>query len=132
VAQAGTSGKGGWGNPDRGEALVFARALSPQVVLMDLSLTQMVGITASAVLHEAIAQSAVVFRSLQDDLTRRAQTLAAGACSFVGKQEEVNALFAAIYMAGSQGHQSHRDPARRSDTGEGAEEVGRPPDQPPG
>ena len=93
------------------EALRLAQALSPQVVLMDLSLPLMEDITATATLHAAAPHSAVVFLSLQDDLTRRAQALAAGAYAFVGKQEGVKALLAAIYKAGSQECQFHPHPA---------------------
>lgn len=84
------------------EALRLAQALSPDVILMDLSLPPTDGITTTATLRSAVPKSAVVFLSLYDDVTRRAQAVAAGARAFVGKQEGVKSLRAAIYEAGKQ------------------------------
>jgi DNA-binding NarL/FixJ family response regulator len=85
------------------EALLLAHALSPDVVLVDLSQAPVDGIAATAALRAAVAQSAVVVLSLHDDATRRAQAHAAGAYAFVGKQEGVLALLTAIHEAGTRG-----------------------------
>lgn len=84
------------------EALLLARALSPDVVLMDLSQAPMQGIAATTALRAAVPQSAIVVLGLRDDAARRAQAHAAGAYAFVGKQEGVKALLRAIREAGKQ------------------------------
>lgn len=82
------------------EALLLARTLSPDVVLLDLSLVPMDGIATTTALRAAVPQSAIVVLSLHDDATRRAQAHAAGAYAFVGKQEGVMVLLKAIHDAG--------------------------------
>ena len=82
------------------EALQLARQLAPDVVLLDLSLPPNQGIAATAALRAALPQAAIVFLSLHDDASRRAEARAAGAYAFVGKQEGLTALLAAIHEAG--------------------------------
>jgi len=84
------------------EALQLARQLAPNVVLLDLSLPPNQGITATSALCTALPQAAVVFLSLHDDAPRRAEARAAGAYAFVGKQEGLPALLAAIHKAGGE------------------------------
>lgn len=85
------------------EAVLLAQALRPDVVLVDLSMAPMDGITATAALREAVPESAVVLLSLRDDVDTRTRAQAAGAVAFVGKQEGVKVLQAAIQEAGKQG-----------------------------
>jgi DNA-binding NarL/FixJ family response regulator len=87
---------------DGAEAIALAQALQPDVVLMDISMPTMDGITSAAALCAAIPHTAVVLLSLYDDATMQAQAYAAGAVAFVGKQEGVRALLAAIRQAGRQ------------------------------
>jgi DNA-binding NarL/FixJ family response regulator len=87
---------------DGAEAIALAQALQPDVVLMDISMPTMDGITATAALHAAVPRSAVVLLTLYDDATTRARAYAAGAAAFVGKQDGVRALHAAIRRAGRQ------------------------------
>ncbi len=82
------------------DALLLVRELSPDVILVDLSMPPMVGIAATSALHAAVPQSAIVLLSLQDDATRREQANAAGAYALVGKQEGVPALRSVIQEAG--------------------------------
>jgi DNA-binding NarL/FixJ family response regulator len=93
---------------DGAEGIKLAQALQPDVVLMDISLPTMDGITAAAAIRAAVPHCAVVFLSLYDDAATRARADAAGAVAFVGKQEGVRALQAAIRQAGRLGR------ARRS------------------
>jgi two-component system, NarL family, response regulator NreC len=86
------------------EAMMLAQALHPRVVLVDLSSPPAEGITAIAALHRVVPESAVVLLSLHDDSAMRARAQAAGAFTFVGKQEGVKALLAAIHEAGGQEH----------------------------
>ncbi len=82
------------------EAIALALMLHPDVVLMDISMPTIDGITATASLHASIPHSAVVLLSLYDDATMRAQAHAVGAVTVVGKQEGVTALLTAIREAG--------------------------------
>jgi two-component system response regulator NreC len=82
------------------EALVLARDLAPDVVLLDLAAPRDEAIATTIALRAAAPESAVVLLSLHDDATRRRDALAAGAYAFVGKQEGVAALLRAIQDAG--------------------------------
>jgi DNA-binding NarL/FixJ family response regulator len=93
---------------DGAEANTLAQALQPDVVLMDISLPTMDGITAAATIRAAVPHCAVVFLSLYDDAATWARADAAGAVAFVGKQEGVRALQAAIRQAGRQGRASEQ------------------------
>jgi DNA-binding NarL/FixJ family response regulator len=97
------------------EAMLLAQILSPDIVLVDLSLPPMDGLNTTAVLRRAVPQSAVVLLSLEDGTAMRARAQAAGAVAFVGKQEGVRALLAAIRLAGSLKHQSLPPHARREE-----------------
>jgi len=87
---------------DGAEAITLAQALLPDVVLMDISMPTMDGIAATDALHIMVPHSAVVLLSLYDDAITRARAYAAGAVAFVGKQEGVRALQAAIQQAARQ------------------------------
>jgi two-component system response regulator NreC len=91
------------------EAVALAQELHPDVVLMDISLPAEDGIAATAALRASVPHCAIVLLSLHDDATMRAQALAAGAVTLVGKQEGVKSLLAAILEAGGQGRASPRD-----------------------
>jgi DNA-binding NarL/FixJ family response regulator len=87
---------------DGAQAITLAQALQPDVVLMDLSMPTMDGIAATAALRAAVPDTAVVLLSLYDEEIMRARAYAAGAVAFLGKQEGVRALLAAIRQAGRQ------------------------------
>lgn len=92
---------------DGPEAIALAQALQPDVLLMDISLPTMDGITAAAALRAAVPHSVVVFLSLYDDAATRAA--AAGGSAFVGKHEGVGALRSAIRLAGKQASSSNQN-----------------------
>jgi chemotaxis response regulator CheB len=76
-----------------GEALVLAQTFHPDVVLLDMSMHTTAGITATMALRAVVPHSAVVLISLHDDVSMRAQALAAGAVRFIGKQEGARAFW---------------------------------------
>lgn len=80
-------------------ALALAAALAPDVVLMDVALPEMDGIAVTEALLAAAPERAVVMLSLYDDAVTRARARAAGACTFVAKQDGVDALLAAVRHA---------------------------------
>ena len=85
---------------DGAAALALARETRPDVVIMDLEMPIMDGITATAALRDAVPGSAVVVHSLYDDPATQARARAAGAVAFVGKHRLETPLLAAIRQAG--------------------------------
>lgn len=92
---------------DGAAALALAREAHPQVVIMDVEMPIMDGITATAALRSAVPESAVVVHSLHDDAATQARARAAGAVAFVGKHRLEAPLLAAIREAGNR----HNTPA---------------------
>ena len=84
------------------EALTMAQALSPDVVLMDVEMPVMDGISTTAVLHTTVPQSAVVILSIHDDVLTRTRAQAAGAMAFVEKCGTTEVLITAIRRAAQQ------------------------------
>ena len=78
------------------EALSLVQQLQPDVVLMDLKMPGMDGLTATRVMQAISPRSAVVILSLYDDAHLKTEARAAGAVAFVGKHEEIDILLAAI------------------------------------
>jgi DNA-binding NarL/FixJ family response regulator len=84
---------------DGGSALERVAELRPDVVLMDVNLPGLDGISATARLREAAPECAVVMLSLHDDSGTKERAARAGACGFVGKQDLDGALTQAIRAA---------------------------------
>src|SRR5215469_11676662 len=81
------------------EALVLAQTLIPDVVLMDIEMPEMDGITATAALRRVVPKSAVVILSISDDAQTRGWAQAAGAVAFVEKRRATKTLLSAIRQA---------------------------------
>ncbi|MEN9933655.1 MAG: hypothetical protein RLZZ387_234 [Chloroflexota bacterium] len=89
------------GEAEDGEAaLAQANQLHPDVVLMDLEMPRMDGLTATAAISKLAPSSAVVILSLYDSVAVRAQAAQAGAAAFVAKHESGEALLEVIRRAG--------------------------------
>lgn len=88
---------------DGAMALALVKALRPDVVVMDIDLPHLDGLTVTALLREIAPQSAVVVLSLQDDRATCSRARAAGAVAFVSKQARDEALLAAIRAAAGRG-----------------------------
>ena len=67
------------------QALELVESLAPDIVLMDVEMPGMDGISATADLHATPTQSAVVMMSIHDDAQTRARAQAAGAAAFIAK-----------------------------------------------
>lgn len=79
------------------QALELAHELTPDIVLMDVEMPGMNGISATAALRATTTRSAVVMMSIHDDAHTRAQAQAAGAAAFVEKSGTLEELLATIH-----------------------------------
>jgi len=68
------------------EAIQAAQTLMPDVVVMDVEMPEMDGITATQHLHDMMPHVGVVMLSIHGDADTRARAEAAGACAFIEKQ----------------------------------------------
>jgi DNA-binding NarL/FixJ family response regulator len=77
-------------------AVAMAAALCPDVVLMDVQMPRMDGISATRALQEKCPDVRVVVLTIQDDETTRCRAENAGAAAFVAKTMPPDALPATI------------------------------------
>lgn len=84
------------------EAMALAQQLTPDIVLMDVEMPEMDGISAAAEIRASTPQSAIVMLSIYDDVPTRARAQAAGAAAFVNKMGEIDALIAKIRQTAEQ------------------------------
>lgn len=77
-------------------AIDQVRALQPDVVLMDVEMPKMDGITATQAIASSTARAAVVVLSLYDDVHTREKASKAGAQAFVAKHQLEQALMQTI------------------------------------
>ena len=88
------------GEADSGLAGIgLAPQLDPDVVLVDLDLPEMDGLSTARELHSITPQIPVILLSLTDNEATRAQAREAGAIDFVTKQANPAALLDAIRNA---------------------------------
>ncbi len=88
------------------EAISLARALHPDVVLIDIEMQGMNGILAIAALRQVAPHSAVVIFTLYDDAALRERARKVGAAALVAKHQTEEALLAAIRRAATV-HEEH-------------------------
>ena len=87
---------------DGAGAISLAQSLRPDVILMDVRMPGMDGISAVRTLRAVAPESAVVILSLYDDASTRAGAEEAGAAAFVAKHQVEVTLLAAIRRAASR------------------------------
>jgi DNA-binding NarL/FixJ family response regulator len=84
---------------DGAEGVVRAQELAPDVILMDIEMTTMNGLSAAHELHSAVPGARVVMLSMHDDEGRRLLARVAGASDFVSKSQAADTLPDAIRNA---------------------------------
>jgi DNA-binding NarL/FixJ family response regulator len=82
-----------------GESLERARALRPDVVLMDVGLPGMDGIEATRTIKQELPEMQVVVISASDDEQQVLDAIAAGASSYVVKTDGATAIMEAVGAA---------------------------------
>jgi DNA-binding NarL/FixJ family response regulator len=91
------------GEADSGEAaLDLVTSLHPDVVLMDIELPHMNGITATRTIQAIHPPAAVIILSIHDDALTRARAAEAGAAAFVAKSMPAETLLTAIRRVAQQ------------------------------
>jgi two-component system, NarL family, response regulator DesR len=86
------------------EAIPLARALRPDVVLMDVEMPGTEGISGIAALRRVAPRSAVVVFTLYDDAAMRARAREAGAAALVAKHQTEETLLLAAIRPVAVGH----------------------------
>jgi DNA-binding NarL/FixJ family response regulator len=73
---------------------------------MDIEMSEMDGIEATATLRRVVPQSAIVILSIYNDAQTRERAQAAGAVAFVEKRGVTDSLLSAIRLAAVQARKS--------------------------
>jgi DNA-binding NarL/FixJ family response regulator len=80
------------------QAVFKARALHPDLVLMDVALPHKNGLEAAAEIHEAVPESKIIFISCCDEIAVKKAALKAGASDYISKSDVGAHLIDAIKL----------------------------------
>ena len=81
---------------DGAQVLALARRLRPDVVIMDLEMNEIDGLTATEQLTASMPEVAVVILTIHGEAEAHHQAIAAGAAAFVEKQGSITGLLEEI------------------------------------
>jgi pilus assembly protein CpaE len=95
------------------EGIDLAREVTPDVVLMDINMPDMDGITATETIREAVPHTQIVILSVQGDPNYMRRAMLAGARDFLTKPPQVDELISAIHRAGKMAHDERKKRATR-------------------
>jgi DNA-binding NarL/FixJ family response regulator len=87
---------------DGAEAVAASSQIQPDVILMDVEMPLVCGISATMAITQSTPHAEVVILSLHDDIDTRERARAAGATGFVAKHEIDRALTDAIRSAATR------------------------------
>lgn len=87
------------------EAVALAERVKPDVVIMDINMPDMDGITATEQVREKVPYAQVVILTVQDDPNYMRRAMLAGARDFLAKPPTIDELTAAVRRAGQFAHQ---------------------------
>jgi pilus assembly protein CpaE len=86
------------------EAIELSREVKPDVVLMDINMPDMDGITATDAIRRVLPYVQIVILSVQSDSNYMRRAMQAGASDFLTKPPTIDELNSAIRRAGSMAH----------------------------
>ncbi len=86
------------------EGIELAKELQPDVILMDLNMPDMDGITATETIRAEVPYSQIVILTVQDDPNYMRRAMLAGARDFLTKPPSVDEMIGAIRRAGELAH----------------------------
>jgi pilus assembly protein CpaE len=95
------------------EGIQLARDILPDVVLMDINMPDMDGITATENIREELPHIQIVILSVQGDPNYMRRAMLAGARDFLTKPPMVDELIAAIRRAGKMAHDERQKSEER-------------------
>ena len=78
------------------EALDLCRTLNPDVVVMDIEMPDLDGLSALRILRESMPGCSVIILTMHDDTQNQTRALASGAKAFISKQGGATVLIEAI------------------------------------
>lgn len=90
---------------DGHEGVRLAKQTRPDVVVMDVNMPEMDGISATALIRRAVPFTQVVILTVQDDADYIRRAMLAGARDFLAKPPMIEELSAAVERAGGIAHQ---------------------------
>ncbi len=86
------------------EAVQFSEELKPDVILMDINMPDMDGITATEVIRQKNLVSQIIILSVQGDSNYMRRAMLAGARDFLTKPPMADELISAVRRAGEMAH----------------------------
>jgi len=95
------------------EAIVSARESNPDVILMDINMPDMDGITATEIIRKELPFAQIVILSVQGDPNYMRRAMLAGARDYLTKPPSVDELIAAIRNAGNLAQEERIKESRR-------------------
>lgn len=93
------------------EAIESAQKLKPDVIVMDINMPDMDGITATETIRKKVPHIQVVVLSVQNDANYMRKAMLAGARDFLTKPPMIDELTAAIRRAGDLAHEEKQKAA---------------------
>ena len=95
------------------EGIQIAKDVQPDVVLMDINMPDMDGISATEIIRKEVPHSQIVILSVQGDPNYMRRAMLAGARDFLTKPPMVDELISAIRRAGAMAHEERAKAARQ-------------------